>query len=233
MKRELETLEKALDAPRRPLVAVMGGGKVTSKIEVLAHLARRVDALLIGGAMALPFLKARGLKVGKADVPSDAVEKARGILKGDEGVGGRLFLPVDLVTADQKAEGAVIETVPSSGIEADRLALDIGPETIDLFVSKLEGAGTIVWNGPLGVFEMEPFSKGTRAVAEAIARSPAFSLVGGGDTGSAIDRYGLRDRISYVSTGGGAFLDMLAGRELPAVRALEMAHDRVANETRT
>jgi phosphoglycerate kinase len=219
MRRELQMLGKTLDTPKRPLVVIIGGAKVASKIGVLDHLSKKADRLLLGGAMALPFLRAGGMGVGSYDVDAGTIAHAHSLLESVEY--GKVVLPVDLVVADKKDEGAIAEVVSTGNIMPDKMTLDIGPRTVDRFVSEIQNAGTIVWNGPMGVFEMEPFSRGTRSIAEAIARSPAFSLVGGGDTNSAIDRYGLREKISYMSTGGGAFLEVLAGRELPAVEALE------------
>ncbi len=219
MKRELEMLEKAFDEPRRPLVAVIGGAKFASKIGVLEHLAQKVDRMLLGGAMAFPFLLALGNKIGSAEVDESTVAQARDIL--DKADKGKILLPVDFAVAERKSVKTASGAIAVGEIRSDRKVMDIGPRTIEMFTAELLRAGTIIWNGPMGVFEMEPFSNGTRSIAEAIARSPAFSLVGGGDTNAALDRYGLRDEISYVSTGGGSFLEMLAGRKLPAVQALK------------
>lgn len=216
MKRELQALEGALESPDRPLVVAIGGAKVSSKMDVLEHLSRLADRLLLGGAMSLPFLKASGLETGVNRFDGKAEEKARTIMESDGK--GAIVLPVDFMVTTADGE---IMTVDASAIPAGAQALDIGPRTIDLFSSELMAAGTIVWNGPMGMFEKEEFSNGTRSVAEAIARSSAFSLAGGGDTGSALDLYDLRQRMSYVSTGGGAFLEKLAGRQLPAIKALE------------
>jgi phosphoglycerate kinase len=216
MKRELKALEGALESPKRPLVVAIGGAKVSSKIDVLENLARVADRLLLGGAMAFPFLRAQGLEVGDERFDGAAEEKARRILESD--AAKALVIPEDFVISTM--DGGV-ETVAVSRMPDGAQPLDIGPRTIEQFVNEIKGAGTIVWNGPMGMFEKEEFSAGTRSIAKAIADASAFSLAGGGDTGSAVDRYELRQRISYVSTGGGAFLEKLAGRQLPGIEALE------------
>ena len=213
MKKELQALEGVLESPERPLVVAIGGAKVSSKIATIEHLSQIADRLLLGGAMAFPFLRAMGIDVGDHRANGEAVERARRML--DERPDS-IVLPEDFAVDD----GGRLE-VSVNELPADKDVLDIGPRTIDRFASELKAAGTIVWNGPLGKFEQEGFEVGTRMVAQAIARSQAYSLVGGGDTNAALDRYGVSGRISYVSTGGGAFLEMLSGRELPAVKALE------------
>nr|WP_019176283.1 phosphoglycerate kinase [Methanomassiliicoccus luminyensis] len=228
MKTELSSLQRALDLPRRPLVAVIGGAKVAGKIAALENLHGRVDKMLLGGGMAYPFLAAQGRPVDGASPDEATVERARGMLERDRD--HKLVFPVDMVAADRKSEDAFAEVVPIDEL-GNRLGLDIGPRTAQIFREEIARAGTVIWNGPMGVFEMEPFSHGTRTVAEAIAASPAFSLVGGGDTGSALDQYGLRDRTSYVSTGGGAFLEALTGRELPAVEALDTDKGMITTRT--
>ncbi len=212
MKKELQALEGVLESPDRPLVVAIGGAKVSSKIATIEHLSRIADRLLLGGAMAFPFLRAQGIDVGDHRANGEAVERARRML--DERPGS-IVLPEDFAVDDGGRREVDVD-----GLPADKNVLDIGERTIDRFASELKAAGTIVWNGPMGKFEQEGFDVGTRMIAEAIARSPAYSLVGGGDTDAALDRYGLSDRISYVSTGGGAFLEMLSGRELPAIKAL-------------
>jgi phosphoglycerate kinase len=221
MRKELEALGRAMGTPERPMVAVVGGVKVESKIGFLEKLSKNVDKMLIGGAMAFAFLRARGLEMGDLAVPEGAVRIASDILEEAECNGVRIVLPADLVVANEKSERASREAMPVAEIGRGKLALDIGPRTARLFTDELDGAATILWNGPLGAFEIEAFSEGTRAVGEAIARSPAFSLVGGGDTVLALKRYRLTDRISYVSTGGGAFLKALSGETLPAVQVLD------------
>jgi phosphoglycerate kinase len=227
MRRELEALGRVLDSPNRPLVAVVGGLKVSSKIGVLENLSRKVDKMLIGGAMAPTFFRALGMEMGDSVVSDESVQRASDILKEAEQKGTRIVLPEDLVVASKKSERAERDVVSANGVKPGKMALDIGPRTIRTFVDELKGAATILWNGPLGAFEMEPFSEGTRTVGEAIARSSAFTLVGGGDTSLALRRYGLAERISYVSTGGGAFLEALSGGELPAVKVLEEAERRM------
>jgi phosphoglycerate kinase len=221
MRSELDALGRAMGSPERPLVAVVGGLKVESKIGVLENLSKKVDKMLIGGAMASTFLRARGFDMGSSMVSEGSVQKAADIMGEAERNGVRIVLPTDLVVASEISDGAEKEVVRVTAMTKGKMALDIGPWTVQAFTEELEGAATIVWNGPLGAFEVAPFSEGTRAVGEAIARSSAYSLVGGGDTVLALRRYRLTDHISYVSTGGGAFLEVLAGRELPAVRALE------------
>ncbi len=221
MRRELDALGRAMGSPDRPLVAVVGGIKVESKIGFLENLARKVDKMLIGGGMASAFLQARGLEMGDSTVSEGSVQKARNIMKEAQRNGVRIVLPLDLVVAREKNDRAEMEVVAVAGVTKGKMPLDIGPRTVRVFEDELEGASTIIWNGPLGAFEVEAFSAGTRAVGEAIARSSAYSLVGGGDTVLALKRYQLMDRISYVSTGGGAFLKALSGKELPAVQALE------------
>ncbi|MBI0583157.1 MAG: phosphoglycerate kinase [Methanomassiliicoccus sp.] len=218
MKRELTMLCRALDAPRRPLVAVIGGAKVKTKIGVLENLSRIADRILLGGMMSLPFLSAQGRYVGRG-LDEEMVAEAGRILTGAGE--GRFLLPADLV-GGKNEDGSPRVVAPEEAGEASEV-MDIGPAAMEQFISQVRSAGTMIWNGPLGVFEQAPYDRGTRAVAEAMAASSAFTLVGGGDTGAAIRRWGLDGRMSYVSTGGGAFLEMLAGKELPAVRALETA----------
>jgi phosphoglycerate kinase len=215
---ELEALHRALDAPRRPLVAVVGGAKVSTKAGVLRDLLPRVDALLVGGAMANTFLQAGGLEVGDSLVEPDALDEARAVAAmGD----GKLVLPVDAVCARRMAAGeetrvlAVVDGVPPGW-----MMLDVGPETASRFAARVRAAGIVVWNGPVGVAEIPAFAAGTRALGEAIAGSGAYSLVGGGDTAAAVDALGLAGRFSHVSTGGGATLESLEGRVLPGVAAI-------------
>jgi phosphoglycerate kinase len=214
---ELEALHRALDEPRRPLVAVVGGAKVSTKAGILRNLLPRVDALLVGGAMANTFLRASGLEVGDSLVEPDALEEARAVAA----VGGdKLVLPVDAVCARRMAPGEETRVLPVDQVPPGWMMLDVGPETVSLFAARVRGAGTVVWNGPLGVAEIPKFAAGTRALGEAIAASGAYSLVGGGDTAAAIDALGLAGRFSHVSTGGGATLESLEGRVLPGVAAI-------------
>jgi phosphoglycerate kinase len=212
MKKELQALEGVLESPDRPLVVAIGGAKVSSKIATIEHLSEIADRLLLGGAMAFPFLRAQGIDVGDHRADGEAVQRAKRMLDQRPDA---LVLPQDFAVDDGGRREVDVDELPK-----DQNVLDIGPRTIDRFASELKAAGTIVWNGPMGKFEQEGFEVGTRMVAEAIARSPAFSLVGGGDTNAALDRFAARGGISYVSTGGGAFLEMLSGRELPAIKVL-------------
>jgi phosphoglycerate kinase len=216
---ELEALGKALDNPARPLVAIVGGSKVSTKLDVLDALAGIVDFLIVGGGIANTFIAAAGHDVGKSLHEPDMLDTARGLAKGGEGR-AQIPVPTDVVVAAEFADvDGTIRAV--DGVSGDELILDIGPETAARFSEIIAGAGTVIWNGPVGVFEFENFGAGTRALAEAIAASDAFSVAGGGDTLAAIDKYSVADRISYISTGGGAFLEFVEGKKLPAVEVLE------------
>ena len=220
MEAELAALHQALDNPRRPMVAVVGGAKVSTKVGVLRHLLEKVDSLLIGGAMANTFFKARGWPTGSGLVEDTALSEAREVAQV---AGDKLVLPVDLVCAQKMEAGEPARVIEADRVEPGWMALDIGPGSVALFAQKLRGAGTVIWNGPVGVAEIEDFSEGTRAVGEAIAGSGAYTLVGGGDTVAAIDALGLGGRFSFVSTGGGATLEYLEGKELPGVAILQEA----------
>ena len=220
MEAELDALHRALDNPRRPMVAVVGGAKVSTKVGVLKTLLARVDSLLIGGAMANTFFKAKGWPTGGGLVEETALEEASEVAKAG---GEKLILPVDLVCARKMEAGEALRVMEADKIEPGWMALDIGPKTIRLFSQRLRGAGTVIWNGPLGVAEIKDFSDGTRAVGEAIAGSGGFTLVGGGDTVAAIESLGLAGRFSWVSTGGGATLEYLEGKELPGIAILKEA----------
>jgi phosphoglycerate kinase len=217
---ELQALHDAVDSPKRPLIAVIGGAKVSTKINLLNNLITKVDALVIGGAMANTFLRAQGFSTGRSLVEEGALEAANEVWKI---FGNRLILPVDLVCAEQVQAGQTTRIFPAHAVEPSWIALDIGPQTVALFAEKMRGSGTIVWNGPMGMFEIPEFGTGTRGVGEAIAASGAYTLVGGGDTSAAIDALGLTGRFSWVSTGGGATLEYLEGRELPGVAILKEA----------
>ena len=217
---ELEALHRALDEPRRPLVAIVGGAKVSTKAGVLHFLLPRVDALLVGGAMANTFFKAEGLEVGASLVEDEALDTAR---EAEREGGGKLVLPEDAVCARSAAPGQETVVRPVDAVEPGWKILDVGPETVARFAGRLRGAGTVVWNGPVGMFEIPEFAGGTRAVGEAVAESGAYSLVGGGDTAAAVDSLGLAGRFSHVSTGGGATLEYMEGRELPGVAILRDA----------
>jgi phosphoglycerate kinase len=220
MAAELEALHQALDYPKRPLVAVVGGAKVSTKVGLLNNLITKVDLLIIGGAMANTFLKAQGHPTGSSLVDGTAVEAANQVWKT---LGQRLLLPIDLVCTQQTMSGQPLRTFPADAVEEGWIAVDIGPQTVALFSARLNGAGTIVWNGPMGIFEVKDFSAGTKALGEAIAASGAYTLVGGGDTAAAVDALGLAGRYSHVSTGGGATLEYLEGKELPGVAVLKEA----------
>jgi phosphoglycerate kinase len=217
---ELEALHRALDEPRRPLIAIVGGAKVSTKAGVLRFLLPKVEGLLIGGAMANTFFKAEGKEVGASFVEDEALDEARAVM---EQGGDRLLLPVDTVCAQRMEPGQQARVLEVGEVEPGWMILDVGPQTRARFAEKLRGAGTVVWNGPLGVFEIPEFGEGTRAVAEAVADSGAYSLLGGGDTAAAVEQMGLADRFSHISTGGGATLEYLEGKELPGVAVLKEA----------
>ncbi|HKX59590.1 MAG TPA: phosphoglycerate kinase [Steroidobacteraceae bacterium] len=218
---ELDALERALGNPRRPLVAVVGGSKVSTKLEVLASLIAKVDRLVVGGGIANTFLAASGIAVGKSLHEPDMIDVAKRLLAQAEARGVDIPIPTDVVVAREFAPTAKAETKPASSVAADEMILDIGPESARAIAAVVATAGTIIWNGPLGVFEFDQFGGGTHALAEAIAKSPAFSIAGGGDTLAAIEKYGIESEVSYISTGGGAFLEFVEGKTLPAVAALE------------
>jgi len=222
---ELDYFEKAMASPRRPLVALIGGAKVSGKLAVLENLIGRVDKLLIGGAMANTFLKSQGLDVAASKIEPDLVETAGRIIAGAAAKGVKLLLPVDAVTAAKMEPGAPSQVVAVERIPPASMILDIGPATAALFGDALAEAGTIIWNGPMGVFEMAPFAQGTLALAHQVAKAKALSIVGGGDTDAAVHQAGVADQVSFVSTGGGAFLELLEGRVLPGVAALLAAQN--------
>ena len=215
MAAELDALGKALAQPARPLVAIVAGSKVSTKLTILAALAKKVDQLIVGGGIANTFLLASGLKIGKSLAEPQLVNEAKNIMAAT-----KVPLPVDVVVAKSLDDARGI-TKPASAVAEDEMILDIGPKSAGALAAVLGQAGTIVWNGPVGVFEREPFAGGTRTLAMAIAGSKAFSIAGGGDTVAAINKFGIADRIGYISTAGGAFLEFLEGRTLPAVAALE------------
>ena len=218
---ELDALERALEKPKRPLVAVVGGSKVSTKLEVLESLIARVDQLVVGGGIANTFLAATGVAVGKSLHEADMIDVAQRLLAQAKARGVAIPIPTDVVVAREFAPTAKAQIRAANAVRADEMILDIGPDTVKVVAGIVAKAGTVIWNGPLGVFEFEAFGAGTRALAEAIAASPAFSIAGGGDTLAAIDKYGVADRMSYISTGGGAFLEFVEGKTLPAVAALE------------
>jgi phosphoglycerate kinase len=221
MAAEIDALSKALRSPARPLVAVVGGAKVSTKLTILASLAERVDQLIVGGGIANTFILAIGGKIGKSLAEPELADEARRIVRRMEEKGGAVPIPIDVVCAKELSATAKAELKTTENVAADDLILDVGRQTARAFEHFLKAAGTIVWNGPVGVFEYDQFGEGTKTVAHAIAESRAFSLAGGGDTIAAIAKYGVADGISYISTGGGAFLEFLEGKELPAIAILE------------
>lgn len=229
MAAEIDALSRALEKPARPMVAIVGGAKVSTKLTILAALAEKVDQLVVGGGIANTFLLAAGVKIGKSLAEPDLVGEARRIMEGIKARGGTVPIPTDVVCAKELAPTATAEIKPANAVAADDLILDIGPETARAIAAILSKAATIVWNGPVGVFEHDQFGAGTETLARAIAQSKAFSLAGGGDTLAAIAKYGIGDRLSYISTGGGAFLEFLEGRKLPAIEILEQRGGNAAN----
>ncbi|MDR2017656.1 MAG: phosphoglycerate kinase [Syntrophobacterales bacterium] len=221
LKDEINYFNKAMSNPARPLVAIIGGAKVSDKIGVLEKVIEKVDKLIVGGAMAFTFLKASGYEVGKSKCEEDMLDTAKGIMAKAKERGVSFMLPVDSVIAEQPSADSHTKVCGIKDIPKDWMGLDIGPETIKLFSDAVQDTGTIVWNGPLGMFEFEPFSKGTFSVAHAVANSGALTIVGGGDTDTAIHQAGESSKISYISTGGGAFLELLEGKTLPGVVSLE------------
>ena len=221
IKQELLYFKKAMGEPARPLVAILGGDKISSKLGAIKNILNRVDKLIVGGAMANTFLTAQGLDIGKSLTEKELIDTAKALIDQARDKGIKLYLPVDCVIAQNLDTNAKTRIVPTQEIPDDWMALDIGPATINLFSEALYNAKTIVWNGPMGVFELDPFSQGTMALAYAVGNSQALSIVCGGDTDLAIHRAGEVENISYMSTGGGAFLNLLEGKELPGITALE------------
>ncbi|MEI7590212.1 MAG: phosphoglycerate kinase [Deltaproteobacteria bacterium] len=221
IKKEMNYFKDALDNPKRPFVAIIGGSKVSGKLEALENLIRKVDKILVGGAMAFTFLKAQGYATGKSLVEDALIEKAKEIMQTARERGVKFYLPVDCITAQSMDAKADTLTVPMQEIKDDWTGYDIGPATVMLFEEALADAGTILWNGPLGVFEIEPFSYGTMEIAHCVGNSSAISIIGGGDTDVAINEAGETENITFISTGGGASLELLEGKTLPAIAALE------------
>lgn len=220
MARELEMLGSVLENPRHPLVSVLGGAKISTKLGVITNLVKRVDTLHIGGAMACTFYRAQDAQTGRSLVEEDQVEVARGVLDAARIAGCTLQLPVDVVVAEEAVEGAATEAVGWDAIPEDRMVVDVGPATVAAITATFADAGTVVWNGPLGIYEIDAFARATREVAVALADSPALSIIGGGDLGAAVEDAGVVDKIDFISTGGGATLEFLEGRVLPGVAAL-------------
>ncbi len=221
LEKELHTFREAMEDPKRPLAVVIGGAKVSTKIGLLENLVPRIDLLVIGGAMANTFLKQKGFGVGRSLVEDDHLQTAGELLEKAAKRGVRVVLPVDVVVAPRLDEGASARAVPVNEVPADAMAFDVGPKTMAAIREALSTCRTIVWNGPMGVFETPPFHRATFELAEFLGRSEAFTVVGGGDSASAVDKAGAAEKVSYVSTGGGAFLEMLEGKTLPGVAALE------------
>jgi phosphoglycerate kinase len=220
MEREVSTLTKILEAPERPLVAVLGGAKVSDKIAVIERFLEVADTLLIGGAMCFPFLSAQGHGVGSSLCADDDVALARKTLDGLSGHRASFELPVDLVIAERLDAEAEVKTIDGVDVPNGWMGLDVGPRTAAAYADVIAGAGTVFWNGPMGAFEVEPFAAGTRAVAEAVAAAPGVTVIGGGDSVAAIQRFGLADKVTHISTGGGASLELVEGKVLPGVEAL-------------
>ena len=223
MQREVETLNGIVKDPARPLVAIVGGAKVTDKIGVIDTFLDKADAILIGGAMCFPFFKAQGHKVGNSLCEEEGVEPARRALADAEAKGCRLLLPIDLLAGDSFSADTTVRPINGVDVPHGLMGLDIGPLTAKLYREVILEAGTVFWNGPMGAFELEPFSTGTRAVAQAMADTDAVTVVGGGDSAAALEQFGLADQITHLSTGGGASLELIEGKELPGVKALEKA----------
>ena len=218
---EIDAITKALAHPKRPLVAIVAGSKVSTKLTILKSLANNVDQLIVGGGIANTFMLAAGLPIGKSLAEPDLVADAKAVIDAMQARGAAVPIPVDVVTAKEFNADAKATVKAANAVEADDLILDIGPQTAARLATQLQAAGTVVWNGPVGVFEFEAFSHGTEAIARAIARSSAFSIAGGGDTLAAIAKYGIEKDIGYISTGGGAFLEVLEGKTLPAFEILQ------------
>lgn len=221
LEKEIDFYKKAMDHPKKPLVAIIGGAKISSKLAALENMLTKVDKVIIGGAMANTFLKSQGLNIGASIVEDDLLETAAEVIKTARLKGIDFYIPLDVVAAEKFDKDADVTIVSVDNIPADRMVLDIGTKTIDLYASIIQEAGTILWNGPMGVFEMDAFCKGTIAVANEVSKSGALTIVGGGDTDAAVHKAGVQDKISYISTGGGAFLKLMEGKTLPGVTFLE------------
>jgi phosphoglycerate kinase len=218
---EIDALTKALAQPKRPLVAIVAGSKVSTKLTILKSLADKVDQLVVGGGIANTFMLAAGLPVGKSLVEADLVDRAKAVIEAMKARGAEVPIPTDVVVAKTFAADAPATVKAAADVAADDMILDIGPQTARKLAQQLKAAGTIVWNGPVGVFEFDAFGQGTEAIARAVAESSAFSIAGGGDTLAAIAKYGIEDKVGYISTGGGAFLEVLEGKTLPAFEILQ------------
>jgi len=220
MQKEIEVMGKALENPERPFAAILGGAKVSDKIGVIKNLLNKVDMLLIGGGMAFTFLKSQGYEIGKSLLEADKIELAASLIKEAKEKNVKLLLPEDVVVTSELKEGMPYETVPVTEIPADKIGVDIGEATRKKFADAIKDAKTVVWNGPMGVFEMKPYAEGTLAVADAMAKSDAVTIIGGGDSAAAVEQLGYAKVMTHISTGGGASLEFLEGKELPGVAAL-------------
>lgn len=221
IEKEIEALDNSINNPKRPLVAIVGGAKVSSKIGVLTALLDKVDTLLIGGAMTYTFVKAEGGKIGNSLCEEDKTDVALEILQKAANKGVKMLLPVDNVVAKEMSENAEVKTVGVSEIEDGYMGLDIGKKTIAMYQEEIKKAGTVVWNGPVGMFEIDKFAEGTRKIAEAMAESDAITIIGGGDSAAAVEKFGLEDKMTHISTGGGASLEFMEGKKLPGIEALQ------------
>lgn len=222
LQREVEVLSRVLEEPERPFVVVLGGSKVSDKLGVVRNLLNKADAILIGGAMANTFLAASGSEVGSSKIEQDRIDEVSETVRMAESAGVRLLLPVDVLAADGFSETAETQTTSAAQIPEGRMALDIGPASVARFSEEIKGAATVLWNGPMGVFEWDAFSAGTRGVAEAVASGEGFSVVGGGDSAAALAKFGLSDKVDHLSTGGGASLEFLEGRPMPGLQPLQV-----------
>jgi len=220
LEREVSTLMKVLEAPERPLVSVLGGAKVSDKIGVIDRFRESADTIIIGGAMCFPFLAAQGHQIGNSLCVEEDIELARKTLSAADEARAALKLPVDLVVGDRLAEDAATQTIDGVDVPDGWMGLDIGPRTASAYAEVIAQAGTVFWNGPMGAFELAPFAAGTRAVAEAVAAAPGVTVVGGGDSAAALRQFGLADQVTHLSTGGGATLELIEGKQLPGVEAL-------------
>ena len=221
IEKEEEYLGRAVDDPKRPLIAIMGGAKVGDKIKLIENLLNKVDTLLIGGGMAYTFLKAKGYEIGTSILDEESIDLADKLMKDAESKGVNMLIPVDVVCASEFSNDADKKTVSADSIPADMMGMDIGPETVKLFAGEVAKAATVIWNGPMGVFEMPNFAVGTEEVAKALAASSAVTVIGGGDSAAAVKQFGLEDKMTHVSTGGGASMEFLEGKELPGIAVLE------------
>ena len=221
IEKEVEYLGSAVDDPKRPLIAIMGGAKVGDKIKLIENLLNKVDTLLIGGGMAYTFLKAKGYEIGTSILDEESIDLADKLMKDAESKGVNMLIPVDVVCASEFSNDADKKIVSADSIPADMMGMDIGPETVKLFAGEVAKAATVIWNGPMGVFEMPNFAVGTEEVAKALAVSSAVTVIGGGDSAAAVKQFGLEDKMTHVSTGGGASMEFLEGKELPGIAVLE------------